>query len=98
MANRWKRSFDFYLAARGNTVDAQKRALLLHCAGIDVQDVFDTLPDTGADYPTAVTALDIYFKTKRNDTYERHAFRQLYQAEGESTVQFVTRLRIQAKN
>ena len=31
---RWKRAFELYLAARGETPEAQKRALLLHCAGI----------------------------------------------------------------
>jgi hypothetical protein len=25
----------------------QKRALMLHCAGMDVQDIFYTLPDNG---------------------------------------------------
>ena len=40
---RWKRGFEYYLAARGNTEDGQKRALLLHCAGLDVQDIFETL-------------------------------------------------------
>ena len=34
---RWKRGFEYYLAARGNTEDEQKRALLLHCAGLNVQ-------------------------------------------------------------
>ena len=39
---KWKRGFECYLAARGNTEDEQKRALLLHCgsgSGLDVQDI-----------------------------------------------------------
>ncbi|CAB4037088.1 Hypothetical predicted protein, partial [Paramuricea clavata] len=28
----------------------QKRAILLHLAGAEVQEIFETLPDTGEDY------------------------------------------------
>ena len=35
---RWKRSFEFFLEAKGITKEA-----LLHCAGQDVQDIFVTL-------------------------------------------------------
>ena len=35
----------------------RKRALLLHYAGEDVNDIFETLTDTGDDYETAVTKL-----------------------------------------
>ena len=31
---KWKRSFKLYLTGKGVTVDSQKRALLLHAAGI----------------------------------------------------------------
>ena len=44
---RWKGSFEFFLEAKGITKDSQRKALLLHCAGQDVQDIFDTLADPG---------------------------------------------------
>lgn len=96
--SRWKRSFELYVAARGDTPDAQKRALLLHCAGLEVQDIFDTLPDTTDTYNSAVAALDKYFKPQQNYTFERHLFRQISQQKDETTSQFVTRLRRQAAN
>ena len=43
-------------------------------------------------------ALDGYFRPKLNHTYERHLSRQLQQKEGETTDQFITRLRRQAVN
>ncbi len=45
MGQRWKwlkRSFEFFLTARGVVQNKQKRALLLHCAGPDVQEIFST--------------------------------------------------------
>ena len=93
---KWKRSFEFYLAARGDTPQEQKRALLLHLAGSDVQDIFETLPSGGDTYDQTMTSLDAYFLPKVNETYERHVFRQLVQREDETVDQFVTRLRQQA--
>ena len=44
----------------------QRRALLLHRAGPEVQDIFDVLPDTGEakDYNKAAKALNDYFSTQ----------------------------------
>ena len=40
----------------------QKRNLLLHTAGEEVQDVFATLADTGATYGEAVATLIAHFQ------------------------------------
>ena len=74
------------------TEDKQKRALLLHYAGEEVMDVFDTLPDTGADYKTAHDKLQAYFSPKRNIEYERFMFRETTQEKGETVDMFQTRL------
>ena len=44
---KWKQSFKFYLTASGADNDSQMRALLLHFAGPDVQDIFMHLQDVG---------------------------------------------------
>ena len=77
----------------------QKRALLLHYAGPDVDDIFDTLPDTGEndDYDTAVEKLNEYFNPQVNTTYEVYSFRMAKQKEGESLDSYHTRLRQLAK-
>ena len=37
---RWLRSFKLYAAGHGIDDPEQKKALLLHCAGLPVQDIF----------------------------------------------------------
>jgi predicted component of type VI protein secretion system len=78
----------------------QRRALLLHLAGPDVQEVFTTLLDTGGpnDYSKAVNALNTYFIPKVNPAYARHEFRQLKQEAGETVRQFATRLKRAAQD
>ena len=46
LAPRWKKwlqSFQYFLVAKGVVNDAQKKALLLHAAGIEVQELYETL-------------------------------------------------------
>ena len=45
--------FKVYALAMNIKDKARKRALFLHCAGQKVQDIFDTLEDTGEDFETA---------------------------------------------
>ena len=40
--------------------NARKRALFLHTAGFKVQDIFETLEDTGDDFETATTKLRVF--------------------------------------
>jgi len=74
--------------------------LLLHFAGPDVQEIFATLPDTGeaTDYQAAVDALNAYFVPQVNSAFARQTFHQLQQKEGETVLQFVTRLRKAARD
>ncbi len=92
---KWTKSLDYYLRASGVTDQKQKRAVLLHLAGPD--EIFETLPDTGDDYKTALEKLNEYFKPKKNIPFERHVFRQAFQQPDESMDAFVTRLRSLSK-
>ena len=95
---RWKRSFEFFLEAKGLKKDSQRKALLLHCAGQDVQDIFDTLTDPGpvpagdTEYAKAMRSLDGYFFPQVNIPFERHEFPQAKQDESETADQFVMKL------
>ena len=104
---RWLSGFELFADSKGLIVDAgnatvkqRRRALLLHIAGSDVQDIFATLPDTGevTDYKKAVDALNLYFILKVDTTHQRHCFRKLSQAPGETVRQFAARLRRSAKD
>ena len=73
---RWLTSFELFVDGKGliitETTNAntrqQRRAMLLHLAGPEVQEIFSTLADTGeaTDYSAAVTALNGYFLLKAN--------------------------------
>lgn len=81
----------------------EKKAMLLHCGGYDIQDIFYAIPDADTvaanedPYKKTKEVLTNYFKPKINTTIERHKFRSMSQKENESIGQFVTRLRQQAK-
>jgi len=78
--------------------------MLLHYGGFDLQDIFYSIPEAEivaegeTPYTKTVKVLEAYFKPRMNTTYERHIFRNLSQGAEETMVQYVTRLRQQAKN
>ena len=99
---RWLKSFCLYADDKGLIIQAdsadnkiQRRALLQHLAREDVQEIFETLADTGAaaDYAKSEKALNDYFIPKVNSTYQNHVFRSMEQQDGETVAQFVTRLK-----
>lgn len=95
---RWKRAFGLFITGKAVTDAQQKRALLLYCGGLDMQDIFFTLSDTGDEdnYDQALQKLDDYFSPQENVPFERHQFRQMTQGDNETVDQFVTRLREKA--
>ena len=79
---RWRTSFQFYVSGRGITAAARRKTLLLHCAEMEVQEIFETLTDTGAPEgedddvcKAALRTLDAFFIPQVNVPYERHVFR-----------------------
>ena len=92
---RWKRGFEYFVAARGVTKADQKKALLLDMAGEEVQDIFDVLPNGEGDdsYKKAMSAIDSHFQAKTNTTYERSVFRRTEIRKDETVVNYITRLR-----
>ena len=80
------------------TDQIRQRALLLHYAGEQTHDIFDTLPDTVATenentLDKAVSALTAHFAPKRNREYEVYTFRQAKQNMDEDMTTYYTRLR-----
>ena len=80
---------------RQHVVRQRRRALLLHSAGPDVQDICLTLTDTGErrGYDVAVTALNNYVVPKANAALARQVFHGINPAAGETIQQFATRLK-----
>ena len=76
--NHWKKAFEFFVDGKRVTNVKQKKALLLHCAGMDAQGIFETptLNNTVgvSEYEAAVKELHEHFSPKVNIPYERHFF------------------------
>lgn len=75
---KWLNSFKLYVVAANIRNDSRKKALLLHLAGTEVQEIFFTLDETDddGDYDSAINKLNAYFTPQKNIPYERHVFRQ----------------------
>ena len=88
-----------FAAGKGVKNADQKKALLLHTAGLDIQDIYFTLEEEGGsdNYRNATATLTKYFKPQANVLYERLCFRETSQLANETVEQFVTRLRQKAK-
>ena len=89
---QYLKRFDYYLKAANITKDEQKRALLLHISGSEVQDIFETFEDQGTTYQHALTKLSAYFKPKKNISYERHVFHKAQQNNEETIDNYIVRL------
>ena len=73
----WESRFEQLLWALDITDDTRRRALLMHYAGPEVNDIFDTLAATGdnAAYDTAKQKLEEHFETQTNKIFEIYQFR-----------------------
>ncbi|XP_066941051.1 uncharacterized protein [Macrobrachium rosenbergii] len=84
------------------TIDSRKRkkALLLHYAGDEVFEIYETLGLIGddANYDKVKQGLANCFQPKKNKEFERYEFRNVRQNRGETIDQFATRLRQKAEN
>ena len=89
---QYLKRFEYYLKATGVSKDEQKRAMLLHISGYEVQDIFETLPDPGTKYDQAINALNNYFEPKKHIQFERHMFRKSKQETSETIDDFIVRI------
>ncbi|KAB7501278.1 hypothetical protein Anas_13347, partial [Armadillidium nasatum] len=91
---KWRAGFQYYLTATGVENAAQQKAMLLHVAGTEVQEVYATMSRSDDDsYSDILTALDSKFSPKVSIRYERFLFRKAIQESNESTDSYVTRLK-----
>ncbi len=91
----WEKMFDTYLLAMSENElpDKRKRALLIHCIGVEAQRILYILDATGTTYTAARNALIEFFVPKVNIVAERNKFRQRSQNVGESVVHYIAALR-----
>ena len=97
---KWFRRFEDAMIGFHFTSVKGQRALLLHYGVEDLEDIFDTLDNTGSadEIKPAIDALKDYFTPKKNTVYEAIVFRDAVQETHETADQFCTRLRKLAEN
>ena len=59
--SRWVKGLEYFLEASNITDKKQRRAVLLHLAGPEVQTVFHTLSETGDDYANGAREINRVF-------------------------------------
>uniref|UniRef100_A0A8D8CKC9 Uncharacterized protein K02A2.6 n=2 Tax=Culex pipiens TaxID=7175 RepID=A0A8D8CKC9_CULPI len=100
----WKYDLEAFFLAQGIVSQRQKRAQLAYLGGPGLQGLLrhlpgvNQVPHVSADppfYDVAIQCLDNYFEPYRRKAYERHAFHQIKQKDGENFTHFVMRLRKQ---
>ena len=76
-----------------------EEGILLHTAGLDVQDIYFTFEEEGGsdNYRKVTATLNKYFKPQATVPYERLCFRETSQLVNETVEQSVTRLRQTAR-
>ena len=72
---KWKRAFEIYPNARKISDQKQKCSMLLHCGGMQLQDIYFTLKGDLSKYDDAEKALTQYFQPSINVPFERHVFK-----------------------
>ena len=104
---KWVRALQYKIDASGITKNERKRAMLLHYAGLEVQEIWATLEETvesegippgGNVFTACVNALTEFFKPVLNYAFERREFHALRPRPSESTTQFCTRLQTKIGN
>ncbi|XP_077862849.1 uncharacterized protein LOC144344984 [Saccoglossus kowalevskii] len=92
---RWYSGFKTYMTATNldsdDVADGRKRAVLLHCLGIEGQRIFQSLGDCPT-YKDVVDKLESHFGPRKSVILERHRFRQRGQRPGESISSYVATL------
>lgn len=102
---KWIKRFNNFLTASGITCDERKEALLLHCIGEEIFDLFSSLPEPPqqidpttnnpiqiSKYDKAILKLNKHFSPQVNIEYEIYNFRQAKQQETETMDEYYARL------
>lgn len=98
---RWKQRFVFYMQASGASTqpEAVKCALLIHCLGEDVLDIYNGLPEAtrnANNYDVLLDGFENYFAPLANITVSRHKFHSCVRNHGETVDEFITNLKVLA--
>ncbi len=107
VSENWRRfiqEFDIFLAATGLDDESDTRKAMcalnfLGSAGLEVYNTFKfEKPEHAKSYEKIKGMFDGYCNPKKNETFERHVFKSRVQAPGETIDQYVTDLKLKARD
>ena len=96
---KWLSSVEIYMSAMGITKETQKKCIVLHLLGPELQEIYKNLAqdeEAAEGYKVMVDKLKKYFKPATNPVVERHIFSQM-KYEAKSVEEYVASLRSQAR-
>ena len=100
---RWLTSVDLYMDALDVKRQTRKKAILLHLIGPDLQQVYNTLPETATEgtseqgeYDVCKAKLRAYLTPARNTIAERLAFKTVKMESNEKFEEYLARLPVAA--
>lgn len=102
---KFKRAVSYFMDSKAIKDSIQKKAILLHKGGPELQEIYASLEKANEvdalaakdQYAFALNLLDKHFRPTVNRSYERYMFRSMRQGD-ESIEQYIVRLRHQADN
>ncbi|XP_013385929.1 uncharacterized protein K02A2.6-like [Lingula anatina] len=96
---KWIKRLDNFIVSENITIDAQKKALLLHLAGEEVFELSETIGVVDDDdFTDTKQKLTQHFLPRRNVEYEVYVFRQATQLPSETLDAFCARLKTLSKH
>ena len=92
---KWVRDVKNFLVASGITDDNRKKATLLHFAGRQINDIFDSLAkdDDSDNFDETVTKITAHLEPKKNIVFNRYTFRSTKQNPDETMKAYIIRLK-----
>ena len=89
LLEKWRHAFECFVEGKGVTDPKQLKDMLLHCGGMELQDVYFILPAAQPEedetaYSVLMKQLDDHFTPQVNEPYERHIFQSMGKLPDES--------------
>ncbi|CAM1310337.1 Uncharacterised protein r2_g2065 [Pycnogonum litorale] len=93
----WMDEFNSYLDAVREIDDSRKRALFMYCAGPSLKRFVETHRYKSNSYIELVGLIEAGFSSPSTLSFNRYKLAETMQNSGETTDDFVSRLRLQAR-
>lgn len=101
MAKEWKQQYEYFEVATGLSATPEniQFATFMSAIGYSAIQIYNSLPAYSNETLAQVKGkLQNYFTPKVNTTFERYKFHKIFQHDGETIDEYITRLRLPSQN